>query len=226
VKLVLQLAGTLALVALGWLCVEGAMTVRYARGRSQYSFDQLNKVLRESSQTMDEVRKAATQWQLASKSQSTQTTAALSNVSAAATALSSFVSRTDTSLNASLIPMASSVLSAQNDALLENQRRLGSNLDALQTTQEALGRTILDADAQISNPALKSSVDAVAASSLALQGITEDMKKGSDMAVQAEYDWLHPAPKKLAVKIMEFLGGHAVSGVELAWYLHNWSAKP
>lgn len=146
----------LLLVAGIWLCCEGALTLRYARQRSVYTFDKLNTVLRESSQTMDELRKGATTWNQASKDQSSQTTQVLSHANAVLSQLSTFVTSTDKSLNATLLPAATSAINQQNAALLLNQEKLTGNLS---TSQKILS----DSDKLITDlaPKVEESVDSL-----------------------------------------------------------------
>jgi hypothetical protein len=221
VKLALQLAGTLALVALGWLCVEGALTVRYARGRSVYTFDQVNKVLRESSQTLDELRKASTVWATSSQKQSSSILKATQLVSVDAVQFSTLLSETGKSINSSLIPTIQASVAEQNNALSSNQAKLGADLDSLKNELEALRGTTEAATAQITNPALSASLANVAAASGQLEAVSEDAHKAADMALAKEQDILHPPPEKFAVRVFKFLAGHLVDGTEMWYYLYH-----
>lgn len=182
-KTVLSIFGCLALLSVSWVCGETALTVRYARQRSIYSFDQLNKVLRESSQTLDEVRKGATTWNSASAEQASATTKAMSNVSVAVSQFSSFISKTDNSVNALLVPNINNVIVQENQSLLQTQADLQANLKEVLYTTTQLQKTIQDADAQISNPDVQKSLDNLAA---ATQNATSATKHLDTVTADAE----------------------------------------
>jgi hypothetical protein len=142
-------------------------------------------------------------------------------------------------LRSGLFGQAAALL-ARFDALAaqETQDLHGTALDvhatiaALQPALANLTAASAAAADDLADPAIRDSlhhIDAaavnVAGTSQQFLGVTTDMHKGTTMAVQAEYDWLHPAPEKLAVRLLKFFGGHLVDGTELAWYLHNWNNK-
>jgi hypothetical protein len=174
VKAVLQGLGCVALLAVAWLAAESAYSIRYARQRSVYTFDQLNKVLRETSQTLDEVRKGATTWNQASKEQSTQTTQAMSRVSAVAGQLSLFVTRTDESINAHLLPTLTESIREQNASLLTNEETLTGSLKQIGETTNQAQKVLIDADAVISSPKLQETLASTAESAHNLSKATAD----------------------------------------------------
>jgi hypothetical protein len=193
-KSLLQGAGLLALLAFSWLCGEGAYSVRYARQRSVYTFDQLNKVLRETSQTLDEVRKGATTWREASKEQTQKTTQAMSNVSAAAARITSFISRTDDSVNLVLLPGISKAIQEQNASLLSTQTSLQSNLnhsDKILTDTDQIVQSVA--------PKVERSVDSLTAAAQNTASATADgaaTMKDVRIAVDKEvHDLLAPVSK-------------------------------
>jgi len=152
----------LLLVAGIWLAGECALTVHYARQRSVYTFDQLNKVLRESSQTMDEVRKGATTWNQASKDQSEYATRALGSVQETTASIRTLVKRTDASLNDLVLPNLAASVKEQNQALLKSQKQLQDSLLEVSKATSQAEKIFQDADEQINNPAIKESVDSLA----------------------------------------------------------------
>lgn len=185
-KRALEVAGLLALAAVAWLCCESALTVRYARDRSVYTFDQVNKVLRESSQTLDELRKASTTWNEASKTQVRQVSSAMSNVGAAAAQFTTSFAVLEKSAS-SVFSATQTAIEQQNATGLLNQARLGADLDSLQSAVKTLDRLTADADAQISSPDIKTSLENFSLSSKQmadgmtnLAGVTKDAKDAAD----------------------------------------------
>jgi hypothetical protein len=187
VKLALQLAGTLALVALGWLCVEGALTVHALRPHALVTLENIDRVTIVAGVTASEVQKGALAWQQASADQSKYATRALGSSQATLASLQTLVRRTDASLNGSVLPSLAASLNEQNQALSGNQARLGANLDELKTTTKALRQMVEDADGQISSPDIKASLDNLTLSSkdmatgmANLAGVTKDAKDAAD----------------------------------------------
>lgn len=175
---------TVCIVAVSMmLCIalgELAWTMHTVRPHLNITLENIDRTVIVAGAAAGDIERSARAWEAASKTQATQTTVALSHVTAAANALSSFVSKTDSSLNANLIPTASSVLSAQNVALLENQAQLRSSLQTLETT-------ISDADKQIASPQIANSLSNIEASTLNLNagiknltGVTADAKDAAD----------------------------------------------
>jgi hypothetical protein len=162
---VLHVFQLLALAALSFLLIECGLTVRYARSRMVWTWDKVNQNLKESSQTLDEVRKAATTWEQASKDQASKTTKAMSDVSAAAEQFTTFVSRTDASVNGVLVPQLKTSIEQQNAALLGNQKQLQASLQNVAESSTGLQKFLADADVQILNPSIQKSVDSLATTS-------------------------------------------------------------
>lgn len=175
------------------LCItlgEVAYTVHYARGRTVYTFDQTNKVLRETSQTLDEFRKGVTKWSAASDQQVKATSQALSAVSAVAGQTTTLLSRTDNSLNSLLTPQILSALNEQNSALLSDHQQLQANLSELRSATDSLKQTLSDVDKQVSSPQISNSLSNIEASTLNLNagiknltGVTADAKEAADYEV-------------------------------------------
>lgn len=168
-------AKLIVLILFCWLIAEAALVVDYGRRRVQWTWDKINQNLKETSQTLDEVRKAATTWEQASKDQSSKTTKAMSDVSAAAEQFTMFVSRTDASVNGVLVPQLKTSIEQQNAALLDNQKQLQASLQNVAESSTGLQKFLTDADVQISNPQIKKSVDNVAVS-------TENLAVATDQA--------------------------------------------
>ena len=173
-KTVLQGLGCVALLAVVWLAAEGAYSIRYARQRSVYTFDQLNKVLRETSQTLDETRKAATTWNTASEKQSQYATLALGSIKETTASIQTLVKRTDASLNESVFPSLVASVKEQNQSLSKTQTALQENLLALSKATAAGQKTIEDADAVISSPKLQETLASTAESANNLASATAD----------------------------------------------------
>jgi hypothetical protein len=170
---ILHVFQLLALAALSFLLIECGLTVRYARSRMVWTWDKVNQNLKESSQTLDEVRKAATTWEQASKDQASKTTKAMSDVSAAAEQFTTFVSRTDASVNGVLVPQLKTSIEQQNAALLGNQKQLQASLQNVAESSTGLQKFLADADVQILNPSIQKSVDSLATTSQNLAVTTE-----------------------------------------------------
>jgi len=196
-----------ALLAVTWLCCEAAFSIRYARQRSVYTFDKLNTVLRESSQTMDEVRKAATTWEKSSQAQAQETTTAMSNVSAAVKQFTISVSRTQDSISG-LLSTTHSAISQQNASLLETQVALRQSLISTQKASEQAQKVLVDLDKQVSSPDIQIALDSLAATS---QNAAESTKQVQlaitdvrQMADKARETYLKPVNLWWAL-IKEFL---------------------
>jgi hypothetical protein len=121
----------------------------------------------EAGLTLKNLREASLAWEQSSKEQSANTTRAISHVDAAVVQLSSFISRTDSSINVNVLPALTQMLNDQNVALLTAQSALRADL-------ERANIVLADADAQISDPAIKQS----------LQNLAEGTKQLADSSVQ------------------------------------------
>jgi hypothetical protein len=187
VRRALEVAGLVALAALVWLVGEAAWTVRQLRPHLEVTLENIDRVTIVAGVTASEVQKGALEWQKASKAQSSATTKVLSHADAVAAQFSSFVSALDLSLTSGLIPQLQAIAQEQNSALLSNQARVGTNLDTLQQATSALRKTVQDADAQISSPDIRASLDNLSLSSKQmadgmtnLAGVTKDAKDAAD----------------------------------------------
>jgi len=217
VKRALEVAGLLALLALGWLATELAWTTHVTRPKVLVTLENVDRVAIVAGVTASEVQKGALEWQKASKAQSSATTKALSHVDAVAAQFSSFVSATDKSLNSGLIPQLQAIAQEQNSALLSNQARVGANLDTLQNELESLRRTTDAATAQISDPSIKTSLANVAAASEQMAGVASDAHTESGLIVAQTREAFKPKNKVLAV--LQLIGGGTVTAAELFYYL-------
>jgi hypothetical protein len=214
---------TLCIVAVTvMLCVtlgEVAWTLHTIRPKVLLTIENVDRTVIVVGAAAGDVEKGAREWQQASSAQIKAVSQVSSNVSVAAARLGSLISRTDNSLNSSLIPSTVAALNQQNAALLTNQEQLQANLIALRSATESLQRTISDADKQVSSPDISRSLASLADSTKQLDAVSVDAKTAADLAIQKEREILNPPPKKLAIKLLEFFGGHLVDGTEMWYYL-------
>jgi hypothetical protein len=161
---------------LTWVLWDVHALLRDARQTTMTTLRDFHTTVLEIGLTAANLRKASLAWEQSSKDQAAQTTAAMSNVSVAAGRLSTFISRTDDSMNLRLIPALTAAIEQQNASLLATQRDLQVNLSRMSQATAQLQKTLVDADAQITDPAVKES----------LANIAEGTKNASEATAQLE----------------------------------------
>ena len=139
--------------------------------------------------TAANLRKASLAWEHASKQQAANSTAALQAATASVKSLNRFIAHTDSSVNGNLIPTLVSSVKSQSDALLESQAALRSNLQQIQAATVLLqqdllsaNKTFVDADAQITDPAIKKTLANVEQLTESMADVGQDAKESADMA--------------------------------------------
>jgi hypothetical protein len=187
----MQIVKILCLVAATWFFAELAWTIHAVRPKALVTIDNVDRTVIVTGAAAGDVEKAARKWQEASESQVAATSTVLSDVSVLVGRTTALLSRTDNSLNSLLTPQILSALNQQNAALLSNQERLQGNLTALQSATVSLNKTLTDADAQVSNPAISNSLSNLEASTLNLNAgvknltaVTADAKSAADYELQ------------------------------------------
>lgn len=134
----------------------------------------------EAGLTLKNLREASQSWKDATTSQTLMTTRAMSNVAAAAEQLSTFVSKTDTSVNSQLLPTLSQSIREQNSALLSTQAALQANLQDIAKATMQAQQVLVDADKQVSNPAIQESLEHVAHATAEADASLVTVHKGLD----------------------------------------------
>ena len=109
----------------------------------------------EAGLTLKNIRESSAEWKAASQAQARQSTALL--VESHETLAS--IRRLVESLDATTIPAITFAVSQQNQALLETQEKVRTNLDAMQQATIQLQQTLASANSVIGDPALKQSIE-------------------------------------------------------------------
>ena len=170
---VLRTLSALALAALTAFLGEAAWTVHFLRPKIAVTVSNLDRTIIVAGAAATHLEKAAGTWEQASKAQSSETTAAMSNVSAAAKQFSFFISNTDKSVNSEFLPSLTETVKRQNDALISTQKELQASIARMGLATVEAQKVLADADAQISNPAVKESVDSLAVTAHNTADLTE-----------------------------------------------------
>jgi hypothetical protein len=209
---------------------EVSYTLQRIRPKLEVTVENVDRAAIAAGAAAGNVEKASRAWEAASKDQSQKIAQVTTAVSVAVKQFTTFVSKTDESVNSDFIPALTRVVDSgnasiisQNTALLQNQKNLSAAISGITDSTIHLQQVLTDADKTFASPAIPESLEHIAKTTDEMQGVASDAHKAADMAVQKEYEILHPPPVKFAVKLFEFFGGHAVDGVELAWYLKNWN---
>jgi DNA-binding transcriptional MerR regulator len=155
----IQVLTALLLAAGTWFLAEGAWLMHSERLTVESTLRDVHITILEAGLTLKNLREASEAWKQASQQQISSTTKVLSSVDAAVARFTSFVSSTDNSLNSNFLPTLSTTVREQNRALLESQKDLQENLAGIVSATQQLQKTLADADAQISNPAIKESLE-------------------------------------------------------------------
>lgn len=147
-----------ALLALG-CAVLGALLVllihlnrdeRHFASRADYALDNVNRLVRESAQTVANVRHATGVWEKSSQSQAEATNRAMGQLNTDLVAFGTLVDHTDASLNKEIAPKLEQALDQLKEtsvSLNSDAKRLGPILDF--TTEAAKNAARLSADPAI-----------------------------------------------------------------------------
>ena len=127
--------------------------------------------------------------------------------------------RLDKSLNDELGPRLASSITDTDLAIRNASQNLSAIAAGLQPTIQNSAEATTRLNALLASQEIPQSLANLADSTRQFDGVSIDAKKAADMAVQKEYEMLHPPAKKLAVKLLEFFGGHVVEGTEMWYYL-------
>ena len=176
-RLLLQILGAVALVLLIFCLGVVAHVLWQVAPSVEPTVRDMHTTVLEAGLTLKNLREASQSWKEASEKQTSETTQAMSNLSGAARNLSGFISRTDESLNSRVLPSLTDMLTQQNSALLESQKRLQENLQSIAETTQQAQMVLVDADKVIAGPELKTTLDKVATSSENLASATEHADK-------------------------------------------------
>lgn len=170
---ILRFAQCLSLFGLAILSAEAAWTIHFLRPKVAVTVSNTDRAMIAVGAAAGNLEKASREWQQASKDQASETTKAMSNVSAAADRFSTFISNTDRSVNSDLIPHLATAVKDQNDALISTQKELQASIARMGLATAEAQKVLADADAQISNPAVKESVDSLAVTAHNTADLTE-----------------------------------------------------
>lgn len=108
------------------------------------------------------VEKGARAWKENSEAQAKSSTEAFQNLNRTAISANNLLTSTNNSLNSRLLPSLSQAIEEQNRALLKTQGDLQASLGGIAQATAQTQRILADVDTQISNPAIKESVDNLA----------------------------------------------------------------
>jgi hypothetical protein len=152
---------------------EIAWTIQRIRPKLEVTITNIDRATIAAGAAAGNLEKASRSWQAASESQSKLSTAVLASTRETLASLQTLARRTDASLNDSVLPVLAGAVAHQDQALLESQKQLQQNLSQMgQATAEAQ-KVLADADVQISNPAIKESLDGLAEASKQLNASME-----------------------------------------------------
>ena len=177
----LVLAG---IVALG----EVAYTVHVVRPKILVTITNVDRAAIAAGAAAGNLEKASRAWEKSSQDTASNTLKAMSNVSAAAAQLTSSVSVVEKSVSGLLLT-SEQVITQQSANLSTSQTALQNSLLEVQKTNQALQKTLVDADAQIANPAIGQSVNNLA--EMTKQGaatMTEAAGTVKDVHTAADYE--------------------------------------
>ena len=158
-----------------------AIDARASSAKLTQTLTDINRTVIVAGVTMSEVQKGALEWQRASRTQAQQVSQAMVHISETATAFGSFA-RTVEKSSSTTLDRASSLLDQQNEALLGNQARLSANLDALHDATERFAGLIDAGTAQVSNPAISSSLASLDIATSEFSATLTDLRQVADKA--------------------------------------------
>ena len=179
------------ILMLAWFTIHGARKVKQIG-------EDLDRTIIIVAGAATNFEKASRQWEKSSTEQSASATKTFTNLNAAATSLNSLFSLTNSSLNSQLLPALSMAITDQNAALLKTQADLQANLGSIGQATAQTQQMIAHADALVSDPAIKTSIDSLAAASQNTADATKEAA-GTMKDVHAAVDYeVHELTKPIS----------------------------
>jgi hypothetical protein len=205
-KLALHLAGILALLSVGWLCLTLSATVQRLEPQVSMTLRGLHASANETALTMKNVREGTLEWKKASQAQALYSTEAAAQLKRDLVDIDALVKRTDAQLNDGVLPDLAHAVTHQDAELAATQAQVRITLFNFSRDSSATlaqSKNLLDQlDQDASDPAIHSSLEQIQLVTTNVAGTSKDLK---DVADKFRNDYLKP--QKFAWELLKSLAG-------------------